>query len=96
MLGLGLLSGLLILPLVGAAFILTLRGDDEAVRSNARYAALAATVVDLPPLPRRLGRFDPASPSSSSSRATPGSPRPSASSSAWTASRCRSSCSPPS
>ena len=40
MLGFGILSGLLILPLVGAAFILTLRGDSEAARSNARCAAL--------------------------------------------------------
>jgi NADH-quinone oxidoreductase subunit M len=45
MLGLGLLSGLLVLPLIGAAFILTLRGDGEAARSNARWAALIATVV---------------------------------------------------
>jgi NADH-quinone oxidoreductase subunit M len=45
MLGLGLLSGLLVLPLIGAAFILTLRGDTEAARSNARWAALIATVV---------------------------------------------------
>jgi NADH-quinone oxidoreductase subunit M len=45
MLGFGILSGLLVLPLVGAAFILTLRGDEAAVRSNARWAALAATVL---------------------------------------------------
>jgi NADH-quinone oxidoreductase subunit M len=45
MFGLGVLSGLLILPLVGAAFILSLRGDGEAVRSNARWAALATTVA---------------------------------------------------
>ena len=45
MLGFGILSGLLILPLVGAAFILTLRGDENAVRSNARWAALAATIL---------------------------------------------------
>lgn len=45
MLGLGVLFGLLLLPLVGAAFILTLRGDGEAVRSNARWAALATTVA---------------------------------------------------
>jgi NADH-quinone oxidoreductase subunit M len=45
MLGFGILSGLLVLPLVGAAFILTLRGDENAVRSNARWAALAATVL---------------------------------------------------
>jgi NADH-quinone oxidoreductase subunit M len=45
MFGLGILSGLLIVPLVGAAFILTLRGSDEEVRSNVRWAALAATLV---------------------------------------------------
>src|SRR5215213_1487362 len=45
MLGFGIVSGLLVLPLVGAAFLLTLRGDDEAVRSNARWAALATTVA---------------------------------------------------
>jgi NADH-quinone oxidoreductase subunit M len=45
MLGFGILSGLLILPLVGAAFILTLRGDSEATRSNARWAALITTLV---------------------------------------------------
>jgi NADH-quinone oxidoreductase subunit M len=45
MFGFGILSGLLILPLVGAAFILTLRGDSEAARSNARWAALATTLA---------------------------------------------------
>ncbi len=45
MFGLGILSGLLIVPLVGAAFILTLQGEDAHVRSNARSAALATTVV---------------------------------------------------
>jgi NADH-quinone oxidoreductase subunit M len=45
MFGLGILSGLLILPLVGAAFILTLRGDDASVRSNARWASLITTVA---------------------------------------------------
>ncbi len=45
MLGLGILSGLLIVPLVGCAFILSLRGADEAVKSNARWAALATTIV---------------------------------------------------
>ncbi|MDJ1156758.1 NADH-quinone oxidoreductase subunit M [Chelatococcus sp. SYSU_G07232] len=45
MFGLGILSGLLVLPLVGAAFILTLRGEEEAVRSNARWAALVTTVA---------------------------------------------------
>ena len=45
MFGLGILSGLLIVPLVGAAFILTLRGDDEAVRSNACWTALVTTIA---------------------------------------------------
>ncbi len=45
MFGFGILSGLLILPLIGAAFILTLRGDSEAARSNARWAALATTIA---------------------------------------------------
>ncbi|MBB3019930.1 NADH-quinone oxidoreductase subunit M [Microvirga lupini] len=45
MFGFGILSGLLVLPLVGAAFILTLRGDSEAARSNARWAALATTIA---------------------------------------------------
>jgi NADH-quinone oxidoreductase subunit M len=45
MFGLGILSGLLILPLVGAAFILTLQGDEEGVQRNARWAALIATVA---------------------------------------------------
>ena len=46
MLGLGILSGLLILPLVGAAFILTLSGDEQAVRRNARWAALITTLAN--------------------------------------------------
>ena len=73
MLGFGILSGLLILPLVGAAFILTLRGDSEAARSNARWAALATTIADLPAVARRLEpvRYRPR-PRSSSSKAMPG------------------------
>ena len=97
MFGFGILSGLLVLPLVGAAFILTLRGDDEAVRANARWAALAATVVDLPAVARRLGRGSTPRPGLPARR-DPCLARPtrSASSSASTASRCRSSCSRPS
>jgi NADH-quinone oxidoreductase subunit M len=45
MLGLGILSGLLIVPLVGAAIILALRGDSPAVRANVRWTALFATVA---------------------------------------------------
>lgn len=58
MLGFGILSGLLILPMVGAAFILTLRGDSEAARSNARWAALATTVVTFLLSLAAWGRFD--------------------------------------
>jgi NADH-quinone oxidoreductase subunit M len=62
MFGFGLLSGLLIVPLVGAAFILCLRGDDEAVRSNTRWAALAATIATFLLSVVAWSRFDPATP----------------------------------
>jgi NADH-quinone oxidoreductase subunit M len=62
MFGFGLLSGLLILPLVGAAFILCLRGDGEAVRSNVRWAALTTTVVTFLVSLVAWARFDPSSP----------------------------------
>lgn len=45
MLGFGVLAGLIVLPLVGAGFILLLRGDDAATLNNARWAALATTIV---------------------------------------------------
>ncbi|CAH1661860.1 NADH-quinone oxidoreductase subunit M [Hyphomicrobiales bacterium] len=45
MFGFGILSGLLILPLVGAAFIAVLRGEEEAVASNARWGALLTTII---------------------------------------------------
>ncbi len=41
----GVLSGLLILPLIGAALILLVRGEDEAALSNIRYIALLTTLV---------------------------------------------------
>jgi NADH-quinone oxidoreductase subunit M len=62
MFGFGILSGLLILPLVGAAFILCLRGDSEAVRSNAKWAALATTVVTFLLSLWAWGRFDTTTP----------------------------------
>jgi NADH-quinone oxidoreductase subunit M len=61
MFSLGILAGLLLLPLVGAAFILTLQGDDREVRSNARSAALAATVVTFLLALWAWARFDPTS-----------------------------------
>ncbi len=45
MFGFGILSGLIFLPLVGAAFILSLRGESEAVLRNTRWAALLTTVA---------------------------------------------------
>ncbi len=58
MFGFGVLSGLLVLPLVGAAIILSLRGEKAAVDSNARYVALAATVVTFLLALVAWGRFD--------------------------------------
>ena len=45
MFGFGILSGVVFLPLVGVVFILTLQGDDEQTKNNARWAALIATVA---------------------------------------------------
>jgi NADH-quinone oxidoreductase subunit M len=59
--GFGILSGLIFLPLVGAAFILALRGNDEATFNNARWAALAATTITfLLSLYAYFAKFDPA------------------------------------
>ena len=41
----GILSGLIFLPLVGVAFLLVLRGDDEATRRNIRWATLITTLI---------------------------------------------------
>ncbi len=61
MFSLGILVGLLILPLVGAAFILTLGGEDRDVRSNARSAALATTIITFLLSLWVWWRFDPSS-----------------------------------
>ncbi len=45
MFGFGILSGLVVLPLVGVAFILAQRGQDEATLGNIRWAALLTTLV---------------------------------------------------
>jgi len=60
MFGFGILSGLLFLPLIGAAFIFTLRGDDEATRMNARWAALLTTLICFALSLAAYARFDPA------------------------------------
>jgi NADH-quinone oxidoreductase subunit M len=45
MFGFGILSGLLILPLIGAAAILIMRGDDPAKANNVRWIAFWTTIV---------------------------------------------------
>jgi NADH-quinone oxidoreductase subunit M len=59
MFGFGILSGLLIVPLIGAAIILSLQGDDAHVRSNARWTALFTTLVTFLLALWAWGRFDP-------------------------------------
>ena len=61
MFGFGLLSGLIFLPLVGAAFILSQRGDDEATRNNVRWAALITTLATFLLSLWAWKLFDPAS-----------------------------------
>lgn len=62
MFGFGILTGLLVLPLVGAAFILAQRGDQASVDSNARWAALVTTVLTFVLACVAWGRFDTANP----------------------------------
>jgi NADH-quinone oxidoreductase subunit M len=45
MFGFGILTGLIVLPLVGAAFILVQRGEDQATLGNIRWAALSTTII---------------------------------------------------
>jgi NADH-quinone oxidoreductase subunit M len=61
MLGFGILSGLTFLPLVGAAFILTQRGEDEATLRNVRWAALLTTIIVFALSIVAWQRFDPTS-----------------------------------
>ncbi|MGO9673517.1 MAG: NADH-quinone oxidoreductase subunit M [Methylocella sp.] len=58
MFGFGILSCIVFLPLVGAAFILALRGEDEATLNNARFAALATTLIVFVLTLVAYGRFD--------------------------------------
>jgi NADH-quinone oxidoreductase subunit M len=61
MFGLGILSGVIFLPLVAVVFILILRGDDEATRTNARWAALIATTATFVLSLVAWSEFDPSS-----------------------------------
>jgi len=62
MFGFGILTGLIVLPLIGAGFILSLQGDDEATRRNARWAALITTVLTFVLSLVAWSRFDIANP----------------------------------
>jgi NADH-quinone oxidoreductase subunit M len=62
MFGFGILSGLLILPLIGALSILVLRGDDEATVNNVRWIALWTTIVTFALSLVAWYDFDPANP----------------------------------
>jgi NADH-quinone oxidoreductase subunit M len=57
MFGFGILSGLLVLPIVGAAFVL-LQKDDEAGLRNARWGAFWTTIVTFLLSLVALARFD--------------------------------------
>ena len=48
MFGFGILTGVVFLPLVGVAFLLTQRGDDPSVQANARWASLFTTIATRP------------------------------------------------
>ncbi|MGJ0509748.1 MAG: NADH-quinone oxidoreductase subunit M [Methylocystis sp.] len=61
MFGFGILTGLTFLPLVGAAFILTLKGESEATLRNAKWAALLTTIIVFVLSLVVWGRFDTAS-----------------------------------
>jgi NADH-quinone oxidoreductase subunit M len=57
-----ILSVTTFLPLVGALFILAIRGDDEAAKRNARWVALWTTIVTFAVSLVLVWRFDAASP----------------------------------
>jgi NADH-quinone oxidoreductase subunit M len=53
-----ILSVTIFLPLVGALFLMTLRGDDEAVQRNARWIALWTTLITFAVSLVMVWRFD--------------------------------------
>ena len=61
MFGFGILSCIVFLPLVGAVFILALRGTDEATLENARRAALGTTLIVFLLSVYAYTKFDPSS-----------------------------------
>jgi NADH-quinone oxidoreductase subunit M len=57
-----ILSVTTFLPIVGALFIMALRGDDAAVNRNARWVALWATLITFAVSLILVNRFDPSTP----------------------------------
>jgi NADH-quinone oxidoreductase subunit M len=57
-----ILSGILLLPVVGALFILLLPGETEATKRNARWIALFATLLTFVLSLVAWGRFNPGEP----------------------------------
>ena len=57
-----ILSGLLVLPLIGALLILVLRGEGEATLNNARWIALWTTLITFALSVVAWERFNPAEP----------------------------------
>ncbi len=57
-----ILSGLLLLPVIGALFILLLSGETEATKRNARWIALFATLITFLLSLVAWGRFNPGEP----------------------------------
>ena len=57
-----ILSGLLLLPVIGALFILLLPGESEATKRNARWIALFATLITFVLSLVAWGRFNPGEP----------------------------------
>ena len=57
-----ILSTLTFLPLVGALFILAIRGDDDVARRNIRATALSVTVINFLLSLLAWSSFDPSQP----------------------------------
>ncbi|QGM99417.1 NADH-quinone oxidoreductase subunit M [Methylocystis parvus] len=62
MFGFGILTGLTFLPLVGAAFLLTQKGEDEATLRNIRWASLLTTLATFALSLYVWTGFDPSNP----------------------------------
>ena len=56
-----LLSALIILPLIGVAALLMVRGESDSAKNNVRWIALFATLITFIVSIVAWGRFDPSS-----------------------------------